>query len=316
MRDVRTNTRTVEKLALVVYRWAANSQDRLLVELLAPRFRALRRSGVLGTFWFDRFDARGPHLTLLTTVHPGDRQMLMEDLGEDLRYYLKKNPDIGNLGTEKLEEIHRGCGGKTLKTADRLPGLATADTFLFVDHSSNEYPWAFTRSPGPGGELWPKVEELCWWTVDQLSRAADSKRIRHGSAVRWIHCVDRAIEGGPLWKVAFWRFSAARLIHFLENERFEDSAFCLRALPPWIGESNQKSFSAAWDSFDRQDAPFPGVRALVRLAREEVDTSRFSELTLLREVVHWGLAQLGIPVRLRAVLLVFAWFAALAQEGT
>lgn len=313
MAGSKTAAHEWNRVALVIYRWSAEAQDRVLVDCLEPKLRALRMHGHVGTFWFDRFDARGPHVTLLFSLPVATRDAMLAELGNDLACYLSAHPDEEAWADEQVVERHEGCLGKTLCEADRLTGLAARDTFLLTDHASTEYPWSLTRNHGPEGAFWLRVEEMCWWSLQQLKAYPRSTGGRHGLALQFVHAVDQVIRRDGSWRVGFWRYSAARLFHFLDNERFDDAAFCIRSFPPWVGEANMRSFKEAWLSLEGGSPPFAGLDELVRRSQKEVDRSRMSEFGLLREVVHGCLAQLGVPTRLRATLFVFAWHAALLE---
>ena len=60
-------------LGLVAYCWGQEQQDRLLTECLKPAMEEWRSSGLTRRFWFDRFDARGPHVLGLLTTTPEAR---------------------------------------------------------------------------------------------------------------------------------------------------------------------------------------------------------------------------------------------------
>ncbi|HWM90077.1 MAG TPA: lantibiotic dehydratase C-terminal domain-containing protein [Thermoanaerobaculia bacterium] len=302
----------MKNLALVVYQWGDHEQDQLLANCIGPASQYLWSSELIDKFWFDRFDARGPHIYLLFGVTPTNRRAVEDQLTTRLNKYLAVNPSTIYLSPEKLEEIHRACQGKALCEADRLPGMAANNTYCFFDHPEHGYPLNLTR-PGAGiDELQSCFTDLSKWSAGELIHRNGAPI--HGSALRLIHAVDRELRHDPEWAFRFWRYAASTLIHMLRDDRFMVAETCLMSLPPWIGHRNIENFSMTWDLLAHSEDLFQTLPSLVALARREVDGQRFSEFALLREAIHCGLAQLGLPVRLRAPLLLFAMLRSIGSE--
>ncbi|MEM1181445.1 MAG: lantibiotic dehydratase C-terminal domain-containing protein [Acidobacteriota bacterium] len=309
--STNANDRDQTAVALTIYRWTYVAQDQVLADCLQPALLELRDGGALRSFWFNRFDARGPHLKILLTLPEPDKARVVRDLERRLAAYLRENPETEPFSEEKAAERHANCQGKTLGEADRLPGLAERDTFVLTGHSSRDYPWLWSRDPGPATPFWDRVSDLSWWTLDQVADFSRSGGGRHGSALQLTHAVDRRLRQDQAWRTAFWRFCASVLLHFLGGERFDDPAHCLTAFPPWIGDSNMKVFADVWDHLDRSETGIDGMEGLVREARAQSDPD--DDFRLLRETIFSGLSQLGLPTRLRATLFVFAWHRSLLE---
>src|SRR6185436_17825658 len=61
-----------------VYLWSRAAQNRFLTRCLGPAIRELQDQGLASGFWFDRFDARGPHVFFL--LRPIGEPMTVREL--------------------------------------------------------------------------------------------------------------------------------------------------------------------------------------------------------------------------------------------
>ena len=299
-------------LGLVVYYWGWQEQNRLLAEWLQPFAKGLKTEGRLPWLWFDRFDARGPHLFGLFDIPSPDQPAVRRRLSDQLRRYLQKKPSEILLDTEELEEHHRGCAGKSLCIIDQESGLAENNTFRIFDHDLDRYPFSIARAAshgvGPAGdELWDGVGALTSWSLGVLFERGGKRA--HGAALRLLAAVDRELGPDPAHAAAFWRYHSATFLHFLRDEKFDDAETTLRDLPRLIGEKNLRNLGGFWPELRKREDPFPELSQLVRLAQERVDVERRPPFALLREVLHWALKQIGLPVQLHPPLLLLAWYA-------
>lgn len=306
-------------LGLVVYHWGWQEQNRLLAKCLRPLTKNLKAEGLVLRFWFDRFDARGPHLFSLFTLPPADPPAVCSAVCEHVEQYLRAHPSRFHLGVDELEDHHRGCAGKSLCVVDREPGLAENNTFRIFDHDPEAYPFSLARraSRGTGptdDELWDGVDALTSWSLGVLSEHREKPA--HGAALHLLASIDRALGPDPAHAAAFWRYHAGTLLHFLRNEKFDDVETTLRDLPRLIGTNNLRKLGGLWPGLRDREDPFFELPQLVHLTQARVDLERRPRFALLREVLHWALKQVGLPVPLHPPLLLLAWYTNLERMAS
>jgi hypothetical protein len=290
----------VDHLGANVYYWGDEAQGRFLVEQVAPLARCLLAEGAAESFWFDSFDARGPHLMLLFTPGAVAAPALRERLRRELEWRLAAQPSGAALERAALEERHRQCRGKELCVADTRPGLADNDSVVLFDHPADGYPFSHARGLAGAGELWRGVSQVVLWALDRRA-VGDAAP----AAVRWTAAVDAALAAAGLAGEAYWRHHATTLVMPLAGRLAADEAAVLSAVPGVVGERNREPFAQLWQQVAAGGWDGPPVGRIVALAGAAGDGHR--RWSLLREIVHTTLGQLGLPVRLHLPLVFYAW---------
>ena len=290
----------VTHLGVNVYYWGDDARRRFLVEQVAPWVRRLLDERAIERFWFTAFDARGPHLTLLFTAGENTPPALRERLRRDLEARLALAPSGEAIDAATLEERHRRCRGKELCAADALPGVAANNSFVFFEHPADGYPFGFSRGLARAGELWRRVGEVVLWALDRRG-AGDAGP----AAVRWTAAVDAGLERAGLPAEAYWRYHATTLVMPLAARLADDEAAVLASVPGVVGERNQENLGRLWREVEDGPWPGPGAGGLVALAA--ADRPGRDRWTLLREINHTTLGQLGLPVQLHLPLVFYAW---------
>ena len=288
-------------LGVNVYYWGHDAQSRFLVERVAPLWRRLLADGAIERFWFTGFDARGPHLSLFFTCHQETTPALRERLRCELEASLAAAPSEVTIDAETLAERHRQCRGKELCAADTLPGVAANNSFVFFEHPADAYPFSHSRGLPREDELWRRVGELVLWALDRRG-GGDAV----AAAVRWTAVVDAALEDAGLAAEEYWRYHATTLVMPLAGRLAADEAAVLAAVPGLVGERNQESFERLWRQVEEGGWRGPDAAPLVAAAvvAERRGDARWS---LLREIHHTTLGQLGLSVRLHLPLVFYAW---------
>lgn len=286
-------------LGINVYCWGGDAQRRLLVEQVAPLVRRLLDERTIERFWYTAFDARGPHLTLLSTAAERTLPALRERLRGEIARCLAAAPSDRTIDAAEIAERHRQCRGKVLCPADALPSVADNNSFVLFEHPADGYPFGFARGLERADELWRRVGEVVVWTLGLLGG-----RDAAPSAVRWTAAVDAAIERAGLAAEAYWRFHATTLVMPLAARLAADEAGVLASVPGVVGARNLESFDRLWSQVEDGGWSGPDVDALVALVSAAPDRDRWS---LLREINHTTLGQLGLPVRLHLPLVFYAW---------
>jgi hypothetical protein len=295
--------KNVIHLGANVYTWGEDAQDRLLVDCLGTAADELRSRGLLELFWYDRFDARGPHLFALFTVPTHAAESARALLADRIEDHLRKFPSTLFLSREEVETRHAECRGKALAAVDRQPGLVENNTYCLFEQPPHGYPFRVSQGLAGEAELWGFWDDLVHWVLQQIRNRPENSH--SGTAVRWFAQLDQAVASTGE-ATSFWRYYATTLLPPLTGRLATEEEEVLRALPTWVGDKNRKAFSRIWDSSIRSLLLWPHFAQLVTLAtREEGEASL--RWNILREVVHCTLKQLGVPVSLHVPLVLFAW---------
>jgi hypothetical protein len=277
-------------LGLVVYRWGRRSQDRLLVECLGPLAAQLWRNGQVDRFWFDRYDARGPHLFAVFGASQDNLDRLTGRLGGALDRYLAGNPSPETLTTERLERIHLQTRGRRQCEVDGRPGFGANDSWEVFAHPPRGYPFGLAEPDAD--EVWRLAAELALWTVERIAVRTEPPGL--AEAVRWTAEVDRALRAAGADPAAYWRHHAATLVS-------PEDGSLVDALPDALEPRHLENLGHLWEEAERAGGSWPELPRLVRAA---LGTEGW---TLLRELDHAALKQQGIPVALHLPAVLFAW---------
>ncbi len=296
----------MKHLALNVYQWQWDRQDGLLVHCLGPVMQELRSEGLVHRFWFYRFDARGPHVSVVLDVPETAETEVRARLGARLDGYLAARPCEGGLSLAELEQRHAECRGKQLCATDAEPGFAPNNSYRLAEHPSEKDPlWmaAITH----GDDVRRLTFDLALWTIEQLRRGAGT-----AAAVRWIAAVDHALRRAAGPTDAYWRYHATTLLPRLGERLERDPARVFAALPALVGESNRRVFSRVWSEVEEGLPVWPHLDDLVALLLGDGAAPPSSWQRLVRSLDHSVLHQLRQPVRLHLPLVLFAWL----RDGT
>lgn len=293
-------------LALNVYRRGDPAQTRLLAAL-APGLAALEREGALRYLWCTRFDARGPHLFFALGTAPGEEPTVADRLAAALHDHLSAHPPDAPMAEEELRARHEACRGKALCAADRLPGMATEDSWSLRPHEAGGYPLHLLGGMGDRGDGYLRAAaERFHWAV---ARAAAGEVTR--AALRWIAAADRELAARGVAEAA-WRHHATTLLPPLAARLESAEAEVRSALERAVTPANRARFEAAWDEGD------PAAAGLARrLADAALDGARdrAAALRAFREAVHGTLLLLGLPVASHVPVVLHAWRRHLAPAG-
>jgi hypothetical protein len=289
-------------LALVAYSWGMIEQSHMIATCLAPAVADLREQG-LRRFWFDRFDARGPHVFALFTV-PAERfEAARAFVAERLAAYLADYPSRTELSADELAARHRACRGKALCEIDAEEGIAPNNTMRLCEQPGDRYPFSLGRGLAEPDRLWDLLDDSTAWVVDQLSTEAAAAPAR--AAAGWLAALFYALPRSFAEPHAYWRHHAASVIPRLESPA--DDSETVRRLTQALGESNEAALTKVWERARTEPPPWQGLPELVELVAGARDPGGAGPLELLREIVHVTLKQLGVPIRIQRTMLLFAW---------
>ncbi|HEV2845701.1 MAG TPA: hypothetical protein VG477_12695 [Thermoanaerobaculia bacterium] len=284
-------------LGLVAYVWGRGPQDRLLVEWLGPEAARLRREGLATGFWFDRYDARGPHVFSLFTVPCSAREEILPRITQGLAAHLAAHPSREALSPERLEKLHAQTRGRRQCEADGWPGFAANNSFVTFDHPARGYPFWLSAAAPEEEEIWNQAAEASLWAISRL--AAGLRPLP--PAVRWVEGVDRALREAGEDPGAYWRHHVSTLLLAWDGEAGDED---LALLAEALGEGQKRTFARLWEEAERTADGAPPAAPLVRLILAAPAERRWP---LLREIDHVTLKQLGLPVILHAPLALYAW---------
>jgi hypothetical protein len=281
------------RLGVVVYVWGTAAQDRLLADRLGPEAERLCREGLAARLWFDRYDARGPHVFAVLTVASAAGPAVRSRIEESLAAYLATRPSAETLSARQLEKLHAQTRGRRQCEADGLPGFAPNNSFVTFDHPARGYPFHLSEGLAAEADLWQRVSATSFWAVRQLGRES----LPAARAARWTAAVDRALRESGESPGLYWRHHLSTLLP-LEGGLGDGD---LAILAGSLGEDRRRDLARLWENPEGEEPP---VSALVRLALAASASRRWP---LLREIDHVTLKQLGLPVALHVPLLLYAW---------
>jgi len=291
-------------LGIVVYYWGWRSQDRLLVECLGPLAREFGQQGLADRFWFDRFDARGPHLFAIVTVQAPALPEVAARAVAVLESYLAAQPSREEMSCEEIAARHAECRGKRQCAVDGYPGLATNNTFHVFTHPIQAYPFWLSAGLPREADLWCLLSDLAFWAIEQLAPLDESSPT--ASAVWLAAAIDRELQhvGSPA--AEYWRYHATTLLLGFADRLQEREADVIGGLASAIGVHNRQALLDAWRWCEEHPPLWPELPRLTQcLASEVLSESR--RWPLLREILHSALKQLGVPVAQHVPLVLFAW---------
>ena len=292
----------MEHLVCNIHHWGREPENLFLAGCLSPAVRELRQAGLARRFWFQRFDARGPHLFLLLGAAAGRADELRARLGARMEAWLAAHPSTEPFTDEEIRTRHGQCRGKRLCALDEGDDLVPNNSLRWAPHPTDGYPLRFTAGAAGETEIWELLSDLAAWSVDGLSSSSVA-------AVRWIAAVDTELRRArPDLADMYWRRHATTLLSSLEArlERGEEAAV-LDALPRWVGTRNAAMFGRTWDAVEQESGVCPPLRRLLELGFAYDGRTDAARIALLREVSHSVLGQLGQPVFLHVPLVLYAW---------
>lgn len=298
------------RLVCNVYLWSGDDQTRLLTDALGPTVEELRREGLVGFFWFTRFDARGPHVMAILDAEEARRAEVSARVRACLDAYLTARPCTHKLKRTDLEKRHAECRGKRLCSIDAERGFAENNSYRLAGHGADDYPFRAAHGVVRAAELWRVVDDLCSWAVDRLTGQATA-----AASVRWIAAVDGALARTGASGAAFWEHHARTLLPGIGEKLEMARDEVLGSLAAVVGPRNRTAFDRVWHSPDPDPAAAELAGKLMELVMDEDGRTLEQRWALLREVDHCLLSQLGQPVKLHIPLVLYAWFRNLASPA-
>jgi hypothetical protein len=290
----------MEHLVCNVHHWGRGPTNRLLAECLVPAVRELRGAGLARRFWFQRFDARGPHLFVLLGTEPGRADELGRLLSTRLEAWIAAHPSTEPLTGDELRTRHEQCRGKRLCALDADPGFAANNSVRWAPHPPDGYPLDLAAGVAERDALWVLLSRLAEWTPGRLDDAP-------GAAVRWMAAVDAELRRAHEVAEGYWRFHAGTLLTGLHDRLARDEAAVLEALGRGIGARNCEAFAGPWAVVQGGEAVWDGLGELLRVVLAADGRTMEQRLGLLREINHSVLSQLGQSVAAHVPLVLYAW---------
>ena len=291
-------------LGLVVYVWGALHQDRLLVECLAPAVEDLRHRGLAHRFWMDRFDARGPHVFSVLTLPRNAASEIAGELADRLGGHLASHPSSVALTTDQLARRHQALRQKRQCEVDGRPGFAANNSFEIFEHPLRGYPFSLSATRAGEEELWDLVADLSLWTIGRLASRPGSPAM--AEAQLWTASMDRELRLAGVRTANYWRHHARTLLPDLfDGMGTEEADATLAELAMDVGTRNP-AFARSWEEVASTGPVWPRLPDLLRLLLGD-NPALPTTWTLLREINHTLLKQLGIPVALHLPLVLYAW---------
>lgn len=297
---------SISVLGANVYLFTARMQNRFLAEVLAPGLPALASGRDGFRFWFDRFDARGPHLFLLFWVEASEIDDLRAQMEALISDFLESSralgPSADNPSAARIEELHAACSGKSLCQADRLAGMAEEFDFEMFTQPDSGYPFHLTPTHGPRDAVWSQVSDLSRWCLEQ--RLAAGEKPATAAALRLVASLDRELERSPIDPLAYWHRHVQSLMPNIDTLLEEKGSGVVEGLLTSVGEQNRGVFERVWSWAETAQPAWEGLPTLLLCLGERPSTEA---VRLLREIVHVSLKQLGLSVPKHFPVVLYAW---------
>ncbi|HET6230937.1 MAG TPA: lantibiotic dehydratase C-terminal domain-containing protein [Longimicrobiaceae bacterium] len=292
----------MKHLALNVYLRGRAAQDRLLAECVGPAVEEMRGSGLVRRFWFQPFDARGPHVGVVLGVADDAADEVRAEFSARLEAFLATHPSTEPLSDEEVARRHAECRGKRLCSIDAEPGIAAPGTFAFAEEAAPRYPFGPMPQPGADDRAGEMMCGLALWSIGHLRAGTGSR-----AAVRWAASVDLALRESGEAADDYWRRHASTLLVGLDERYDADPEAIVSRLRELVGDRNRDAFARAWAEVEADGPPWSSATELVEHALREGAQSPHGRWGVLREVNHCVLLQLGQMVRLHVPLVLYAW---------
>lgn len=299
----------MEYFGVNIYADEIFEQNCILLEAVMPWATPLLDDGTLERFFFDRFDARGPHLVVLFGNRTGEHQRLAKELGRALENDLAVRGQLSTISLEARELRHQQCQGKWLCEVDREEGFAEVGSFRLFNHPVNGYPFEFGPLAADGEHFLRGWLELSRFAVGRMERSQG--RADWTAAIPLVAGIDRALRSVGKDPALLWRYHAATLLPAVKLRlESESDAEILGSVAKALSDKNRQIFTQFWN-FDLPGGP--DLHRLVQSASQgEWGTPR--SLAPLREIQHTTLKQLGLMVAQHVPLILYAWQKATARE--
>jgi hypothetical protein len=290
-------------LGLNLYLWGQVHQDRLLIECIGPAVRELLRNGTCTTFWFDRFDARGPHLLLVLGIHGDGWTAATSLLSSRLDTYLVLRPSTEQLHLDELASRHEACRGKLLCDVDAETGFAANNTYRLFQHKAEFYPFSLAGDLTAADELWSRWCDVSLWALECI---ADGET--QPAAARWVATIARVLDTMPGGSEPYWRHHTQRLIPgFEEWLRTAGARVVAAELRTTMDSVGGDVLLAEFGGQAVPHGTIPNVDRLVHVVANGDDHVAERRWPLLYALTHTTLKQLGLRVPRHVPLILTAW---------
>ena len=286
-----------------IYYGNQGAQNHFLVACLGPSMDEAR-SRFPVQFWFDRFDARGPHIFLLMTILKPYCEEARAFLSSRFSCFLAAGSNPEPVSAEEAKLRNNGCRGKWLCAVDREPGMATDNSYYTFEQPADGYPFFLSRGLDHEEELWRLLDSQTTWAIKQLALTLPKPATAVG--VLWLAALDRLLANRVSEIDCYWSYHATTLLPSLASRLAERPQDTYSNLLGAIGARNLRSFEVLWER-EAANSMWPYLSRLLDCVIFEHNPPRPQPWALLREVVHTTLKQLGIATQIHIPLLLFAW---------
>ena len=296
-----------QALAINIYCFSDAGQNRLLTEVLGPACERFFESGALTRFFFDRFDARGPHVFAILALADAEAEReVLAALGKELEAFLADLPELAGPDEEEILARHQACRGKALCALDRLESFALRNSWAVARHDAIDYPFRIFARLEREAFFWQVFSEQSLWAIRQL--AARGGRAS-GAGLRWAASIDLGLRQGGIDGEAYWRYHLSTLLPNQAEALASSPAATAELLAPLVREPNRAAFDRVFAAAAAPDGKDPQALRLVEALAGEFAGRRPAEegWAMLRELVHLSLKQLGLHLGFQIPLVVYAW---------
>jgi hypothetical protein len=224
-------------------------------------------------------------------------------LADRLGGHLAAHPSSVVLTADQLARRHQEVRQKRQCEVDGRPGFGANNSFEVFEHPARGYPFSLGAGLPGEEEMWGLAADLSLWAIGRLEARPGSPAM--AAALLWAASVDRELHRAGVRPADSWHHHARTLVPDLFGRMGPDETdAALAELSAEVGTKNP-AFARAWQEVAVTGPVWPRLPDLVRLVG--VGPTPPPSWSLLREINHTLLKQLGVPVALHLPLVLYAW---------
>lgn len=284
--------------------WGVEEQSQLIYGSLLPVVRGLYEGGAITRVWYDRYNLRGPHISLIVGSEDAHKDKVKRVIESALARYVRHRPSTRLLSIAELNSLHRD--------SIKSPEMSGADVTFIPNNSIHSYDiplvdcvYPFTLCP-----LAVLNELVAVWNSISLLSMKYLKRWQTSHvdalALRVMFLIDGIVFTTRQGALRYWLYHASTLLRPAAGTVLYSNV--MAALSEIVSPELQRKsrvLESQIRAFKLPQAPNSGLHAgtlniieefspVIRALSDAIGHNNVFNQVLLREIVHVFLKQLGI----------------------
>jgi hypothetical protein len=236
-----------------------------------------------------------------------------------LSRYIAQRPSTCQLSLKDLEALHDDGGGKAMCDYDLESGFAANNSFAdFCEaNTGNKYPFSLFREFAPD-VFFPAEKRLCLLTMEYLHNDEQARADMYG--LQFLIACNEILFHDQQQASRYWAYHASTIVTNLDFTKLRRStvtqllskSVCQESLLRVRAWRQQiTDHLAGRTSHETAQTSIPIFKAISVIEQLRAAIDRFDDqvFTILREIIHLFLKQLGIPTlrQIPMIFLLIAW---------